>query len=102
MWKKTQTILLLQKEKEGRNFKNQASLDLTNIQVQKLEKCSGIATSANGFVSFRENSAGLIRSVKQNINVLEKYKQFPTQLYERTHISDRYLTELSSLLSDYI
>ena len=53
------------------------------------------------FLSFKENSAGLIRSIKQNINVLEKYKEFPTQLYERAHLSDRYLTELSALVSNF-
>ncbi|MEI6775070.1 MAG: hypothetical protein WCL18_10285 [bacterium] len=52
----------------------------------------------DGFLSFRENTAGLISSVKQNIKVLQKYKEFPTQLYQRTHLVDRYLTELSSLL----
>ncbi|HBB03410.1 TPA: hypothetical protein DCZ39_00690 [Patescibacteria group bacterium] len=56
----------------------------------------------NTFISFKENSAGIIRSIKQNINVLEKYKEFPTQLYAWTHITDRYLTEISSLLSDFV
>lgn len=54
------------------------------------------------FLSFSENTASLIQSVKQNINVLEQYKQFPTQLYERTHITDRYLTELSAVLSEFM
>jgi len=34
--------------------------------------------------------------------VLEKYKEFPTQLYSWTHLTDRYLTELSALLSDFM
>ena len=54
------------------------------------------------FLTFRENTAGLINSVKQNIIVLEKYKKFPTQLYQWTHLTDRYLTEISALLSDTI
>jgi len=56
----------------------------------------------NNFLTFRENTAGLIGSVKQNIKVLEKYKQFPVQLYQRTHLTDRYLTELSALLSNFV
>ncbi len=73
-----------------------------NKTEAQIAKCKDIEASSKKFITFRENSAGIIKSVKQNINVLEKYKQFPTQLYERTHISDRYLTELSALLSDYI
>ena len=54
------------------------------------------------FLTFQENTAALIQSIKQNINVLEQYKEFPTQLYERTHITDRYLTELSAVLSEFV
>ena len=53
-------------------------------------------------MTFQENTAGLISSVKQNINVLEKYKEFPGQLYQWTHLTDRYLTEISSLLSNFV
>lgn len=69
---------------------------------KNIEICLKMDGQINKFITFRENSAGLIRSIKQNIIVLQKYKQFPTQLYERTHITDRYLTEISALLSDFI
>jgi len=80
----------------------QARLDAINGIVHNLEKCSGIVGSLDGFLSFRENTAGIIRSVKQNIKVLQKYKEFPNQLYDRTHLTDRYLTEISSLLSNFV
>lgn len=54
------------------------------------------------FLKFRDEMDKIIRSVKQNIQVLEKYKKFPLQLYERTHLSDKYLTELSALLSNFV
>ena len=73
-------------------------LALANAKVKKLEKCAGIAGSVSSFISFKDNSAGLISSVKQNIVVLNKYKEFPTQLYQRTHLTDKYLTELSALV----
>lgn len=93
-----------EKKAEGKNFSQdkQARLDAINAVVLKLQKCSGAAGSLNNFLTFRENTAGVINSVKQNINVLEKYKQFPNQLYERTHLTDRYLTEISSLLSNFV
>ncbi|MEI6118597.1 MAG: hypothetical protein WCP92_05225 [bacterium] len=56
----------------------------------------------DGFLSFKENTAEIIRAVKQNIKVLQKYKEFPSQLYQRTHITDRYLTEISALISDVV
>ena len=33
---------------------------------------------------------------------MEQYQTFPNQLYERTHITDRYLTEISALLSSFV
>lgn len=77
-------------------------MDIADKQVKTLEKCTGIAGSMDTFLSFRENTAGLISSVKANINVLEEYKKFPTQLYEWTHLTDRYLTELSDILSEFV
>jgi len=56
----------------------------------------------DSLITVKENSAGLIRSVKQNMQVLEQYKQFPDQLYARTHITDRYLTEVSSSLDSFV
>lgn len=103
-WKIIQWSLVAQKALSGTSFSktDQARLDTINGIVANLEKCSGVAWSMDGFLSFRENTAGLISSVKANINVLEKYKEFPTQLYQRTHLTDRYLTELSSLLWDFV
>ena len=68
---------------------------------KKVDVCLQFDLQLPKFISFRENTAGLISSVKANINILEKYKAFPTQLYQRTHINDRYLTEISALLSDF-
>ncbi|MEI8091143.1 MAG: hypothetical protein WCG98_02605 [bacterium] len=59
--------------------------------MASLEKCSGITEGIGSFITFRENSAGLIGSVQENMKVLDQYKQFPTQLYSRIHITDRYL-----------
>jgi hypothetical protein len=102
MRKKLEIMLEIKKTKEKENFENQTEYDLVKTQIQKLEKCSGISSSAPKFLTFKENSAGLIRSIEQNIKILEQYKQFPDQLYERTHISDRYMTELTALLSNFV
>ncbi len=54
------------------------------------------------FVSLQDNSAQLERSIRENINTLELYKKFPLQLYERIHIQDKYLWEVSSLLTNFV
>ena len=101
---KMQSDLQIKKEKMGDKFpaEDQARLDTITEVVTPLQKCAGAAGSLSNFLSFRENTSGLINSVKQNIKVLEKYKQFPAQLYQRTHLTDRYLTELSALLSNFV
>jgi hypothetical protein len=99
-----QNELKTKKEQQGTAFsaQDQARLDAINEIITPLEKCAGAAGSLSNFITFRENTAGLIKAVKQNINVLEKYKQFPAQLYQWTHLTDRYLTEISSLLSNFV
>jgi len=39
--------------------------------------------------------------IYQNIQTLELYKRFPLEIYEWLHVSDRYLTEISSLISKF-
>jgi len=74
-------------------------------KVKQNEICLNLtdsSSSINSFFTFSENSAELIRSIRENIKVIEQYRQFPTQLYQWTHITDRYLTEISSILSDFV
>jgi len=81
--------------------KDKKDLESLKSLQKQVEACLKITSQESKFITFQENTAGLISSVKENINALERYKEFPTQLYERTHLSDRYLTELSSLVSEF-
>jgi hypothetical protein len=71
--------LSAQKLVQGEKFPavRQARLDAINGVVTNLEKCGSIAGGLDKFLTFRENTAGLITSIKQNIIVLNKYKEFP-------------------------
>lgn len=80
----------------------QADLDNLNNIRKQVESCLKFEGQFSKFLSFKENTAGLIQSVKENINTLDKYKEFPTQLYQWTHLTDRYMTELSSVLSEFM
>lgn len=75
--------------------KNQYTVD------QRGDALSGTIANAEN-IKITENMTRTINAVKANIIALEKYKDFPSQLYERTHINDRYLTEISALLSDFV
>lgn len=81
-----------------------AKLTQLRKDIQEAETCIQINNQDNfqKFITFKENSAQLIRSVKENIKVLDQYKQFPSQLYEWVHVSDRYFAELSSVTTDFV
>lgn len=42
-----------------------------------------------------------MRALKQNINTLEEYRKFPTELNKRLSVSQRYLTEVSDTVSTF-
>lgn len=53
------------------------------------------------YIDISDKSAQLVRALKQNINVLEQYRKFPTDLNKRLNVSQRYLTEVSDTLSTF-
>ena len=73
-------------------------------KVKQNETCINLTSLAKGqnFITFKQNSALLINAVKENIQVLEQYKAFPGQLYDRIHVTDRYLAEISSVTSNFV
>lgn len=66
-------------------------------ELNQLQQCDNFTQNARfqQFLNIEENTAALVRNIKQNLKVLEQYQQFPLQLYEWIHVTDRYLTELS-------
>lgn len=80
----------------------QQTLQTQQELSKKIEICTKVKPTIQKFITFQANTEGIIQSVKANANVLEQYKAFPSQLYERTHVSDRYLTETSLMLSGFI
>ncbi|HRX63772.1 MAG TPA: hypothetical protein P5060_01570 [Candidatus Absconditabacterales bacterium] len=61
-----------------------------------------LETTLDNFVNIQSNTTQLISSVKQNIDTLELYKQFPLDLYERIHVGDRYLAEISAIVNNFL
>lgn len=40
--------------------------------------------------------------IAENIRILEKYQRFPLQLYQWTHIIDRYMVEITSMVENFL
>ena len=63
---------------------------------------NGVNVNLANYFAIRENTQILIRNVNENIKVLQQYKQFPLELYERVHVTDRYLSEVSSVVDAFL
>lgn len=53
----------------------------------------------NNFVKMQSSVKAWMKTVKANIETLEQYKQFPLQLYEWIHVTDKYIWDISNLIS---
>jgi hypothetical protein len=69
-------------------------------ELDQLQRCDTFTQNARfqQFLQIEKNYDILIRIIKQNLKTLEQYQQFPLELYEWMHITDRYLTELSGFI----
>lgn len=74
-----------------------------NAELDQLQQCDTFTQNARfqQFLNIEENYHLLVRDIKQNLKVLEQYQQFPIQLYEWMHVTDRYLTELSGFIGRF-
>lgn len=59
-------------------------------------------TSIKGLVSLSTQGEKLQTSIRANIKVLDQYKRFPLQLYQRTHVVDRYLSETVTTVDNFL
>ncbi|MFZ2718776.1 MAG: VCBS repeat-containing protein, partial [Candidatus Absconditicoccaceae bacterium] len=79
-----------------------------NLTGSKVEQCLDVFGGVDfdlildGFLSLDANTAQLETSIRENIKTLELYKKFPLELYEWIHIQDKYLGEISSLLTNFV
>ena len=86
------------------NKATQAQIQAKQDKITTLEEikiCKNISNLADKFTSIKTDATQTIKAVQTNIKVLEEYKTFPFQLYSRIHVTDRYLTETTSVLSQF-
>jgi len=49
-----------------------------------------------------EASTKLETNVRANIKTLDQYKRFPLQLYQWIHVVDRYLSEITTTVDNFL
>jgi len=98
------TKQILEKKQQIGTATEQEKQRLSRIETRldKVNQCGNFVAGIGGFLKFYENTSALIQSIRQNIKVLDQYKSFPLQLYEWIHVMDRYLTEITSVFSDFL
>ena len=67
----------------------------------KKADCSKLQTAKTQILQIQTKLDKTSEQIYQNIQTLELYKRFPLEIYEWLHVSDRYLTEISSLISKF-
>lgn len=89
---------------ESQRIKRQIDRNITGSKEQLELKTACLEFVSNqsitALITFQTQWEQAIKAVRQNIRILEEYKRFPLQLYEWIHITDRYLSELSSVISN--
>lgn len=103
-WIESEINDLKQQLKDKNSNLTQGQRQTKNDRIEKLEeirRCKNINNMADKFTSVKVNATQTIKAVQANIKVLEEYKAFPFQLYSRIHVTDRYLAETTSVLSQF-
>ena len=67
----------------------------------KWNQCQALQDSKNQLMQMQAKFDKTSQQIFQNIQTLELYKRFPLEIYEWLHVSDRYLGEVSALLSNF-
>lgn len=92
----------------------QQELSQLEIKLNQGEKinnqCTNLFFWPNGdinanftnLLSITEKFSGLETNVRANMKTLDQYKRFPLQLYQRTHIVDRYLNEITATVDGFL
>ncbi len=90
------------KEYNNDNICKKAIVPSTKNQCIDLFLWGKFELTLNNFLNIQSDTDGLISSVRQNIETLELYKKFPLDLYEWIHVGDRYMSEISSIINNFL
>lgn len=80
--------------------KAKASWDQAKFE-QKVKECKVAQESAQKIIKLTQNFNKISEQIRENIIVLDKYKRFPLELYEYIHITEKYIADLSSVITNF-
>ena len=78
--------------------------DCDKRPIDEQESCRAkVSSDLGAFVEFRNTDRPkMVNKVYNNLIVLQKYRDFPYEIYERMHVIDRYMSEIASLVNNTI
>jgi hypothetical protein len=78
--------------------------DCDKRPIDEQEACKAKVNSDLGaFIEFRNSDwPKMVNKVYNNLMVLQKYRDFPYEIYEWMHVIDRYMSEIASLVNNTI
>lgn len=68
---------------------------------QKLEECKTAENISTELLKLTGKFDKASKQILQNIETLELYKRFPFEIYERLHIVDKYMAEISWVINNF-
>lgn len=108
IWQNTQKQTLLAWEKTIKqvisscgNINDQKSKLSPEEFSQKLLQCKQAEQAAQKILKLIQDFDQLSEHIRENLIILDKYKRFPLELYEYIHIVEKYMSELSGVITNF-
>ena len=95
----TNSAIIEEWEMMFNTFATSCAKEPTQEAQQKCEKQRQEAMSS--FIEFKNtNWVRFQNQIYANLIILQKYRDFPFEIYERIHVIDRYMSEIASLINN--
>jgi hypothetical protein len=110
-WSPTSTACISLMQSQWLNITNIKTVKQTLLSQQNINnQCMGLLFDINwdlsvnfqNLFSIMEVSSTLENNIRANIKTLDQYKRFPLQLYQWVHVVDRYLSEITTTVDNFL
>lgn len=97
------TTYALNTKEQQQQFAN-----ITDKNIQLSDTCyslifrgDAINPRIQGMININTQTTNMEMRIRENIKTLDQYKRFPLQLYQWTHVVDRYLAEITAIVDNF-
>ena len=109
IWKDTQWATLLAWKARIEQVYNTCPAALEKLKKswdqaafeKKAKECKLAQEAAQKVIKLTQDFNKISEQIRENIVILDKYKRFPLELYEYIHITEKYIAELSSVITNF-